>query len=102
MIRITHLRGRAAPAVVNLDLARARIGSAPGNEIHLASEPGVAPLHAEIRREGPAFWIVDLGSPGGTYVGNSRVGRHALRSGDITRCSRSASSSRSAPRWSPR
>jgi V8-like Glu-specific endopeptidase len=83
MIRITHLRGRAAPAVVDLDLARVRIGSALGNEIHLAGEPGVAPLHAEIRREGPAFWIVDLGSPGGTYVGNSRVGRHALRSGDV-------------------
>ena len=83
MIRITHLRGRAAPAVVSLDVAHARIGSAPGNEIRLASEPGVAPLHAEIRRDGHAFWLVDLGSPGGTYVGNARIGRHAIRSGDV-------------------
>jgi V8-like Glu-specific endopeptidase len=83
MIRITHLRGRAAPAVVNLDVARARIGSASSNEILLASEPGVAPVHAEIRREGHTFWLVDLGSPGGTYVGRDRIKNHALRGGEV-------------------
>ncbi len=83
MIRITHLRGRAAPAVVELRVPRVRLGSAPGNEITLAGEPGVAPLHAEIRREGQAYWLVDLGSPGGTYVNRTRVRRHAIQSGDI-------------------
>jgi S1-C subfamily serine protease len=85
MIRITHLRGRAAPAVLDLalDVARARIGSAPGNEIRLAGDYGVAPVHAELRLEGHTLWLLDLGSPGGTYVGRSRVGSHALQSGDI-------------------
>jgi V8-like Glu-specific endopeptidase len=83
MIRITHLRGRAAPAVLDFRALHVRIGSAPGNEIPLVGEPGVAPLHAEIRRENQAFWLVDLGSPGGTYVNRVRVVRHAIRSGDV-------------------
>jgi S1-C subfamily serine protease len=83
MIRITHLRGRAAPAVVEFRVPRVRIGSAPGNEITLAGERGVAPQHAEIRQEGHACWLVDLGSPAGTYVNRARVSRHALRSGDV-------------------
>ena len=83
MIRLTHLRGRAAPAVVESRSPRIRIGSAPGNEVTLAGESGVAPQHAEIRYEGHACWLVDLGSPGGTYVNRARVSRHALRSGDV-------------------
>lgn len=83
MIRITHLRGRAAPAVVEVRAPRIRIGSAPGNEIAIAGEPGVAPLHAEIRREGRAYWLVDVGAPGGVYINRVRVGRHAIRSGDV-------------------
>jgi S1-C subfamily serine protease len=83
MIRITHLRGRAAPTMVELRVPRVRIGSARGNEVALAGEPGVAPLHAEIRREGGSYWLVDLGAPGGTYVNRARIQRHALRSGDV-------------------
>jgi V8-like Glu-specific endopeptidase len=83
MIRITHLRGRAAPSVVDFRAPRLRIGAAPGNEIPLVGEPGVAPLHAEIRREGQAFWLIDLGSSGGSYVNHVRVVRHAIRSGDV-------------------
>jgi S1-C subfamily serine protease len=83
MIRITHLRGRAAPAVVEVRAPRIRIGSAKGLEIALAGEPGIALLHAEIRREGQGYWLVDVGAPGGVYVNRARVGRHALRSGDV-------------------
>jgi S1-C subfamily serine protease len=83
MIRITHLRGRAAPSVVELRVARVRIGSAAGNEITLAGEPGVAPRHAEIHQEGHAYWLVDLGAPAGTYVNRTRIRRHAIQSGDV-------------------
>lgn len=83
MIRVTHLRGRAAPASFELHAARARIGSAPGSEVRLAGEPGVAPLHAELRQEGHTLWLLDLGSPGGTYVNRGRVKSHALQSGDV-------------------
>ena len=38
--------------------------------------------HAELRRDGAAYWIVDLGSLNGTIVNGKRVDRHRLRDGD--------------------
>ena len=42
----------------------------------------VSRRHAEIRREGDAFTVVDLGSSNGTFVNGERVERHALANGD--------------------
>lgn len=62
-----------------------RIGTAPGSEIAFTEglDPGVMPRHAEIRLEGAAYYLVDLGTPAGTFVNRARVARHALRSGDL-------------------
>ena len=85
MLRITHTRGRMAPAVEHFAVQRLRAGSAPGSELYFgaAEGRGVAPLHAEIHLEGAALHVVDWGAPGGTFVNGARVGRQALRSGDV-------------------
>ena len=84
MLRITHLRGRMAPAIEHFASSRLRVGSAPGCEVLFGAHDGrgVAPLHAEIRDEGGALHVVDLGAPSGTYVNGARVQRQALQSGD--------------------
>ncbi len=84
MLRITHTRGRMAPAVEHFATPCLRIGSAPGNELFFAGPAGagVAPRHAEIRQEGGAYYVIDLGSPGGTFVGPARVGQQPLRGGE--------------------
>jgi len=81
MLRITHTRGRLAKATSSFALARVRIGCASDGEIALA-EPGVLPRHAEIRLEGGAYWLFDLGTPTGTFVNGHPVARHRLTSGD--------------------
>src|SRR4051812_29837159 len=84
MLRITHTRGRMAPAVEHFAAQRLRVGSAPGSELlfNARAGHGVAPQHAEMRFEGGAWQILDMGSPAGTYVNRVRVGRQLLRSGD--------------------
>lgn len=55
-----------------------RIGSAPGNDIVLS---GLAPQHAEIRREGGRYLIYDLGSRR-TWVNDAQVAAvHMLKDG---------------------
>lgn len=55
-----------------------RIGSAPGNDIVL---PGLAPQHAEIRRESGRYLLYDLGSRR-TWVNDTQVAAvHMLKDG---------------------
>jgi S1-C subfamily serine protease len=84
MLRITHTRGRMAPAIEHFASQRLRIGSAAGSELLFGAGEGrgVAPLHAEIRFEG-SWQLVDRGAPSGTWVNGARVSRHAIRSGDV-------------------
>lgn len=85
MLRITHTRGRRAPAVETFAIPRVRIGSAPGSELAFAhgADPGVMPHHAEIRSDGRGYHVVDLGTPSGTYVNRERVAERRLRHGDV-------------------
>lgn len=46
------------------------------------SDPNVSRRHAEIRRDGPAWVLVDLGSTNGTYVNGRQVSEHSLDDGD--------------------
>jgi len=46
------------------------------------SDVNISRKHAELRQEGAAYWIVDLGSTNGTLVNGKRVDRQRLRDGD--------------------
>jgi len=57
------------------------IGRLAGSEIEL-KDPGASRKHAEIRRQGDAVTVVDLGSTNGTQVNNKIIKDHVLRDGD--------------------
>ena len=46
------------------------------------SDPNASRRHAELRRDGTAFWIVDLGSTNGLEVNGKRTQRAKLADGD--------------------
>jgi pSer/pThr/pTyr-binding forkhead associated (FHA) protein len=57
------------------------IGRSPECDVFL-DDITVSRKHAEIRREGDAFTVVDSGSLNGTYLNRDRVDAGALHSGD--------------------
>jgi hypothetical protein len=57
------------------------IGRLDTSDVALA-DPGASRRHAEIRREGDEWVVVDLGSTNGTIVNGKRVQRHRLSTGD--------------------
>lgn len=59
-----------------------RIGRGPENDV-VVDDLRVSRRHAEIRHEGTAFEVVDLGSHNGTFVNGQRVSRATVREGDL-------------------
>jgi hypothetical protein len=64
-----------------IDSNRVVIGRSRECDIQLA-DPNVSRRHAELRREGSAFWLVDLGSTNGIDVNGRRQHRTKLSDGD--------------------
>jgi hypothetical protein len=64
-----------------IDSNRVVIGRSRECDIQLA-DPNVSRRHAEVRREGSAFWLVDLGSTNGIDVNGRRQHRTKLSDGD--------------------
>jgi hypothetical protein len=64
-----------------LDRDRLVIGRLAGSEIEI-QDSGASRRHAEIRRQGGDFVIVDLGSTNGTLVNESPVSEQRLEDGD--------------------
>lgn len=59
------------------------LGSDSKNAIQVKAE-GVEPQHAEIRKQGDALYLSDVGSYSGTFVNGSKIKQHfQLRSGDV-------------------
>jgi diguanylate cyclase (GGDEF)-like protein len=80
---LTLLTGLHAGRLFTLDSAEAILGR--GNSSNLVvEEPGVSARHARVSRtrEG-AFYVEDLGSTNGTFVGSDRVGLSLLHGGDV-------------------
>jgi hypothetical protein len=78
----------AEPAVLDvdgephaIDKQRMVIGRSRECDIQIA-DPNVSRRHAELRREGSAFWLVDLGSTNGIDVNGRRQHRTKLSDGD--------------------
>jgi pSer/pThr/pTyr-binding forkhead associated (FHA) protein len=57
------------------------LGRSKDCDIQIA-DPNVSRRHAELRREGTAFWLVDLGSTNGIDVNGRRQARAKLHDGD--------------------
>ncbi|MGH2663394.1 MAG: FhaA domain-containing protein [Actinomycetota bacterium] len=64
-----------------LDGERSVIGRLTGSEVEI-QDPGASRRHAEIRRRGDEFVVVDLGSTNGTLVNDAPVSEHTLEDGD--------------------
>ena len=65
----------------SLEKERVVIGRSKDCDIRL-EDPNVSRHHAEVRREGAAYWLVDLDSTNGVAVNGSRVRRSRLNEGD--------------------
>ncbi len=74
-------RGPNAGSKFFLDTEITKIGRHPDGDIFL-DDITVSRSHAEIRRSGDGFDLVDLGSLNGTYVNRERLEEGSLRSGD--------------------
>jgi S-DNA-T family DNA segregation ATPase FtsK/SpoIIIE len=48
-------------------------------------DPQVAMLHCEVVLQGEVATLTDRGSSGGTFIGATRVARHALATGEVFR-----------------
>jgi FHA domain-containing protein len=64
-----------------LDGRRVVIGRSKECDIQIA-DPNASRRHAELRREGDAYWLVDLGSTNGLDVNGKRTQRAKLANGD--------------------
>jgi len=107
MLRIHFADNRQSP--VWLADERFTLGSDRSNKL-VANGTGVAPFHAELLLENRFYYLTDLGTPGGTYVNDEKVGeRYQIRSGDRLRLgalelqivdpAKAGTKLASAPRW---
>ena len=64
-----------------LEGERAVIGRIAGSEIEI-QDPGASRRHAEIRRDGEDYLVVDLGSTNGTLLNDAPVSESTLEDGD--------------------
>jgi hypothetical protein len=64
-----------------IDKRRTLIGRSKECDVQLA-DPNASRRHAELRREGAAFWIIDLDSTNGLEVNGRRLKRAKLEDGD--------------------
>ena len=66
---------------ISLDTEQVTIGRHPESDIFL-DDITVSRRHAELRRSGDGYEVVDAGSLNGTYVNQARVEQELLRDGD--------------------
>ena len=64
-----------------LETERSVIGRLSGSEVEI-QDPGASRRHAEIRREGEEYVVVDLGSTNGTLLNDAPVSESTLEDGD--------------------
>ena len=107
MLRIHFADNRQSP--VWLADERFTLGSDRSNKL-VANDAGIEPFHAELLLENRFYYLTDLGTPGGTYVNDEKVGeRYQIRSGDRLRLgalelqivdpAKAGTKLASAPRW---
>lgn len=83
-VKIVHTFGRHAGDVQSFDKDIVRLGRAPDNDVIFDPnyDRDASTHHAEIKREGGAWAIVDLNSKNGTWIKGVRVTKQALAGGE--------------------
>ncbi len=61
-----------------VEKAEFTIGRDAGNDLALTVDPMVSGWHARISREGHHYWLVDLDSRNGVYLGDQRLQKRSL------------------------
>ena len=86
-VRVTWTDNRGRPRTLGLGDGRERatVGRLPGSDVPLPWDEEASRSHAELRRLGDEWMVVDAGSLNGTRVNGERVSRRALRDGDEIR-----------------
>ncbi|MFA5794005.1 MAG: FHA domain-containing protein [Candidatus Brocadiia bacterium] len=69
---------------IQLDKDVISFGRSPDNTISIRSEK-VSRKHAEIRKSGDGFVVIDLDSRNGTYVNSDKIKEHKLEPGDTVK-----------------
>jgi type VI secretion system protein ImpL len=85
IIHLQHVAGSRKGQIESFDSDRIRIGRQMDNDLKMdpEKEREVSGYHAEIYRQGEAFWIKDLQSRNGTYVNGRRISQPTpLAAGD--------------------
>ena len=86
--KLVFLSGPLRGSVLAIEKPRVSIGRDPRNDISL-QDGVVSNFHAAIVRDADGrFWIEDLDSMNGTFVGGNRIVREALRDGNVLTLSR--------------
>ncbi|HBW68319.1 MAG TPA: forkhead-associated protein, partial [Chloroflexus aurantiacus] len=79
--RVVAVSGSLAGRSIPLGDIPMTFGRAPENTVVIASQRA-SRRHAEIRREGGVYLLIDLGSSNGTFLNGQPVQRQILRNGD--------------------
>jgi pSer/pThr/pTyr-binding forkhead associated (FHA) protein len=82
---IVNLHGSGTPATVEIGR------SAPASGLALPSDPDVSRAHARLVLREAAWWLEDVGSRNGTFIGEFAAAKKlsapvCLRPGDVFRC----------------
>jgi two-component system NtrC family sensor kinase len=75
------IRGNDQGSRFELDEPLLRVGRESANAVQI-HDTEVSRQHAELRRQGRGYTLVDLGSSNGTYVNGRRIEQRELQSGD--------------------
>ncbi|MCB9614173.1 MAG: FHA domain-containing protein [Sandaracinus sp.] len=87
-MRLLQTFGAHTGRSYDFDQPVVRLGRMPDSDVVFDAHADLdaSGRHAEIRREGDAWVLVDVGSRNGTFVAGQRINRHVLRDGDEVEC----------------